>query len=189
MTQRAAWLHDHAEDRAAAGEAANMAKYAAAEAARALPRRSHPDARRQRHGDRVRHRGPLGRGATPAHRARQPRDGPQLRRAAGRSGCRRATEVADAAGPCASRAARDGHGDARRRARLPPGRRRRDRRRCRSLGRGDLPPLLWQAGAPRRGHRARRRRPPRRGAQDRGGRIDPARRARPPCCTPTSTSR
>ena len=33
MTQRAAWLHDHGEDRAAAGEAANMAKYAAAEAA------------------------------------------------------------------------------------------------------------------------------------------------------------
>lgn len=33
MTQRAAWLHDHAEDRTAAGEAANMAKYAAAEAA------------------------------------------------------------------------------------------------------------------------------------------------------------
>jgi alkylation response protein AidB-like acyl-CoA dehydrogenase len=33
MTQRAAWLHDHSEDRAAAGEAANMAKYAAAEAA------------------------------------------------------------------------------------------------------------------------------------------------------------
>jgi alkylation response protein AidB-like acyl-CoA dehydrogenase len=33
MTQRAAWLHDHATDRTAAGEAANMAKYAAAEAA------------------------------------------------------------------------------------------------------------------------------------------------------------
>jgi alkylation response protein AidB-like acyl-CoA dehydrogenase len=33
MTQRAAWLHDHSKDRAAAGEAANMAKYAAAEAA------------------------------------------------------------------------------------------------------------------------------------------------------------
>ncbi len=33
MTQRAAWLHDHSEDRTAAGEAANMAKYAAAEAA------------------------------------------------------------------------------------------------------------------------------------------------------------
>jgi alkylation response protein AidB-like acyl-CoA dehydrogenase len=35
MTQRAAWLHDHAPDRAEAGEAANMAKYAAAEAAAA----------------------------------------------------------------------------------------------------------------------------------------------------------
>lgn len=33
MTLKAAWLHDHAEDRVAAGEAANMAKYAAAEAA------------------------------------------------------------------------------------------------------------------------------------------------------------
>ena len=33
MTQRAAWLHDHSADRTAAGEAANMAKYAAAEAA------------------------------------------------------------------------------------------------------------------------------------------------------------
>jgi len=33
MTQRAAWLHDHSKDRTAAGEAANMAKYAAAEAA------------------------------------------------------------------------------------------------------------------------------------------------------------
>lgn len=32
MTQKAAWLHDHREDGRAAGEAANMAKYAAAEA-------------------------------------------------------------------------------------------------------------------------------------------------------------
>ncbi len=32
MTQKAAWLHDHADDPVAAGEAANMAKYAAAEA-------------------------------------------------------------------------------------------------------------------------------------------------------------
>jgi alkylation response protein AidB-like acyl-CoA dehydrogenase len=32
MTQKAAWMHDHADDPAAAGEAANMAKYAAAEA-------------------------------------------------------------------------------------------------------------------------------------------------------------
>ena len=32
MTAKAAWMHDHAEDRLAAGEAANMAKYAAAEA-------------------------------------------------------------------------------------------------------------------------------------------------------------
>jgi alkylation response protein AidB-like acyl-CoA dehydrogenase len=32
MTQKAAWMHDHSDDRLAAGEAANMAKYAAAEA-------------------------------------------------------------------------------------------------------------------------------------------------------------
>ncbi|MCJ7439494.1 MAG: acyl-CoA dehydrogenase, partial [Acidimicrobiia bacterium] len=32
MTAKAAWLHDHDADRVAAGEAANMAKYAAAEA-------------------------------------------------------------------------------------------------------------------------------------------------------------
>jgi alkylation response protein AidB-like acyl-CoA dehydrogenase len=32
MTAKAAWLHDHSDDRVAAGEAANMAKYAAAEA-------------------------------------------------------------------------------------------------------------------------------------------------------------
>jgi alkylation response protein AidB-like acyl-CoA dehydrogenase len=32
MMQKAAWMHDHAEDRVAAGEAANMAKFAAAEA-------------------------------------------------------------------------------------------------------------------------------------------------------------
>jgi alkylation response protein AidB-like acyl-CoA dehydrogenase len=32
MTQKAAWLHDHDADRKLAGEAANMAKYAAAEA-------------------------------------------------------------------------------------------------------------------------------------------------------------
>jgi alkylation response protein AidB-like acyl-CoA dehydrogenase len=32
MTHKAAWMHDHSTDRVAAGEAANMAKYAAAEA-------------------------------------------------------------------------------------------------------------------------------------------------------------
>ncbi len=32
MTAKAAWMHDHATDRVAAGEAANMAKYASAEA-------------------------------------------------------------------------------------------------------------------------------------------------------------
>ena len=32
MTAKAAWMHDHSTDRVAAGEAANMAKYAAAEA-------------------------------------------------------------------------------------------------------------------------------------------------------------
>ena len=32
MMQKAAWMHDHGDDRVAAGEAANMAKFAAAEA-------------------------------------------------------------------------------------------------------------------------------------------------------------
>ena len=32
MTAKAAWMHDHSDDRVSAGEAANMAKYAAAEA-------------------------------------------------------------------------------------------------------------------------------------------------------------
>jgi alkylation response protein AidB-like acyl-CoA dehydrogenase len=32
MTAKAAWMHDHSPDPVAAGEAANMAKYAAAEA-------------------------------------------------------------------------------------------------------------------------------------------------------------
>jgi alkylation response protein AidB-like acyl-CoA dehydrogenase len=32
MTAKAAWMHDHSDDRVAAGEAANMAKYASAEA-------------------------------------------------------------------------------------------------------------------------------------------------------------
>lgn len=32
MTAKAAWMHDHSDDRVAAGESANMAKYAAAEA-------------------------------------------------------------------------------------------------------------------------------------------------------------
>ena len=82
MTQKAAWMHDHADDRVAAGEAANMAKYAAAEAGAALPRRRHPDPRRQRHGDRVRPRRPLGHGAAAAHRAGEPGDDPQLRRPA-----------------------------------------------------------------------------------------------------------
>ena len=59
-----------------------MAKYAAAEAGAALPRRRHPDPRRQRHGHRVRPRRPVGAGAAPAHRAGEPRDDPQLRRAA-----------------------------------------------------------------------------------------------------------
>ncbi len=45
MTQKAAWAYDAG---ARAGEAANMAKYAAAEAAIASRRRRHPDPRRQR---------------------------------------------------------------------------------------------------------------------------------------------
>ena len=47
MTHKAAWLHDHGLP---AGEAANMAKYAAAEAALARARRGHPGPRRQRAG-------------------------------------------------------------------------------------------------------------------------------------------
>ena len=45
MTGKAAWLHDHGRR---AGEAANMAKYAAAEAAMRRRRPGHPDPRRQR---------------------------------------------------------------------------------------------------------------------------------------------
>ena len=62
MTAKAAWMHDHADDRVAAGEAANMAKYAAAEAGcTAL------DAAIQTHGGngmatRVRPRRPVGHG-------------------------------------------------------------------------------------------------------------------------------
>ena len=48
MTAKAAWMHDHSDDRVAAGEAANMAKYAAAEAGPARARRRDPDPRRQR---------------------------------------------------------------------------------------------------------------------------------------------
>ena len=53
MTQKAAWLHDHGLD---AAEAANMAKYAAAEACLAALEPGDPDARRQRPRDRVRAR-------------------------------------------------------------------------------------------------------------------------------------
>ena len=56
MLQKACWLYDHGHD---AGEAANMAKYACAEAA-LRPRPGDPDPRRQRHGHRVRPRHPVG---------------------------------------------------------------------------------------------------------------------------------
>ena len=79
MTHKAAWLHDHGLD---AGEASNMAKYAAAEACLAAL-----DQAIQTHGgnglateyglaDAV------GRGAAAADGAGQPRDDPQLRRPA-----------------------------------------------------------------------------------------------------------
>ena len=79
MTQKAAALYDAG---APAGEASNMAKYAAAEAAIQLRRPGDPDARRQRLRARVRaHRHVLGRAAG-AHRAGVARDDPQLRRRA-----------------------------------------------------------------------------------------------------------
>jgi len=76
MTRQAAWQHDHGVP---AGEASNMAKYAAAEAALAAC-----DAAIQTHlaatgGHRVRPDPVLGPGPAAAHRAGQPRDDPELR--------------------------------------------------------------------------------------------------------------
>ena len=79
MTHKAAWLHDHGLP---AGEAANMAKYAAAEAALARARRGDPDPRRQRRGHRVRPAAVLGPRPIAPHRPGEPRDDPQLRRPA-----------------------------------------------------------------------------------------------------------
>ena len=186
MTQRAAWLHDHAADRAAAGEAANMAKYAAAEAARALPRRGDPDPRWQRHGDRstaladlwgivrLLRIAPVSREMVlnfVAHRVARPpeelltvarRPTPRRRGAGGRERARR-----------------------RHRRRSSPsaastGRRRRDRRGGRRSRRRDLPPLPQQATSCSWRYRTRRRRAarmePAQCSRSRG--LDPAARGR-----------
>ena len=79
MTDKAAWHCDHAGDTPVAGEAANMAKYAAAEATLGGARPGHPDPRRKRHVHRVRPGRPVGHGAAAAHRPGQPRDDPELR--------------------------------------------------------------------------------------------------------------
>ena len=77
MTQKAAALYDAGAK--GAGEASNMAKYAAAEASIQLRRPGDPDPRRQRLRARVRPRAAVVGRARGAHRARVPRDGPQLR--------------------------------------------------------------------------------------------------------------
>ena len=82
MMQKAAWMHDHDADPVAAGEAANMAKYAAAEAGLHCL-----DAAIQTHGGNgmATEYGLAdlwGLAAPAAHRAGEPRDDPQLRRPA-----------------------------------------------------------------------------------------------------------
>ena len=79
MMQKAASLYDSGDDMGA-GEAANMAKYAAAEASVACRRPGGADPRRQRPGHRVRPGRPAGRRPAGADRAGQPRDDPELRR-------------------------------------------------------------------------------------------------------------
>ena len=79
MMQKAAALYDAGDDMGA-GESANMAKYAAAEAVDRGRRPGRPDARRQRPGPRVRAGQPgAGRPRRP-DRAGEPGDDPQLRR-------------------------------------------------------------------------------------------------------------
>ena len=78
MTQKAAALID-ARAGALAGEASNMAKFAAAEAAVPLRRRRDPDPRRQRRRDRVRDLRPVVDGAAAAHRPGERADDPQPR--------------------------------------------------------------------------------------------------------------
>ena len=79
MTAKAAWMYDAGLD---AGEASNMAKFAAADASLAAPRPGDADPRRQRHGHRVRAGHDVGHDAAAADRSGQPRDDPQLRGAA-----------------------------------------------------------------------------------------------------------
>jgi hypothetical protein len=85
-TKAAAWLHENGMP---AGEASNVAKYAAAEAALAAVghaihrRRScHPVVRRQRAQHRIRLGSPVGTGQSAADRAGEPRNDPQLCRPA-----------------------------------------------------------------------------------------------------------
>ncbi len=92
MMQKAAALYDAGDD-LDAGEAANMAKYAAGEACGPGRRHGGPVARRQRHDDRVRRRH-AGRGRPGGpDRAGQPGDDPQLRRPAQPWACPSRTEV------------------------------------------------------------------------------------------------
>ena len=79
MTAKAAWLYDNGQ---AAGEASNMAKYAAAEAAIGGRRRRHPGARRQRAVGRVRADAAVGDGQAAPDRPGEQRDGAELRRPA-----------------------------------------------------------------------------------------------------------
>ena len=78
MMQKAAALYDAGDDMGA-GEAANMAKYAAAEAVDRRGRPGRADPRRQRPRPRVRPGQPARRRAGRPHRAGQPRDDPELR--------------------------------------------------------------------------------------------------------------
>ena len=80
MMQKAAALYDGGEDFGAA-EAANMAKYAAGEASARAVDQADAVPRRQRFDQGVRHCLDAHRVAVVPYRTRQPRDGPQLRRA------------------------------------------------------------------------------------------------------------
>ena len=79
MTQKAAALYEEGDDMGA-GEAANMAKYAAAEAACDAADRAVQSPRRQRHHPGVRRRRPPRRRPRRPDRPGQPRDDPELRR-------------------------------------------------------------------------------------------------------------
>ena len=82
MMMKAAWLHDHGRRRGRGGRGREHGQVRGRGGGAALPRRRHPDPRRQRDGLGVRPRRPLGAPAAAAHRAGQPGDGAQLRRPA-----------------------------------------------------------------------------------------------------------